>query len=243
MRLLVSVRSAAEARAALEGGADIIDAKEPARGPLGPVTPRVAAAIVAAIPDTVPFSAALGDPASPEAAAAAVAALPVGVRAGGMLVKVGLAGAGSMDRAEAVVGAVLEAASRHPARPGVITVAYADLARVLDPFQAGNIARGSGASGVLLDTWGKTGPGLLDRIGLERLVAWTRGAREVGLLCALAGGLRSRDLATIAAVGCDVVGFRGAACEGGRDGRISSERVRELRREMESARGVAISFK
>src|SRR5947209_8028398 len=33
--LLVSVRSAAEARAALDGGAALIDIKEPARGPLG----------------------------------------------------------------------------------------------------------------------------------------------------------------------------------------------------------------
>ena len=39
MRLLVSVRSAAEARAALSGGADIIDAKEPSLGSLGAVGP------------------------------------------------------------------------------------------------------------------------------------------------------------------------------------------------------------
>ena len=35
MRLLVSVRSAAEVRPALAGGADIIDAKEPSLGSLG----------------------------------------------------------------------------------------------------------------------------------------------------------------------------------------------------------------
>ena len=37
MRLLVSVRSADEVAAAMAGGADIIDAKEPARGSLGAV--------------------------------------------------------------------------------------------------------------------------------------------------------------------------------------------------------------
>ena len=37
MRLLVSVRSEEEARAALAGGAEIIDAKEPSRGALGAV--------------------------------------------------------------------------------------------------------------------------------------------------------------------------------------------------------------
>ena len=45
MRLLVSVRSAAEAVAALDGAAHIIAAKEPARGPLGAVEPAVLAAI------------------------------------------------------------------------------------------------------------------------------------------------------------------------------------------------------
>jgi len=41
MRLLVSVRDASEARAALAGGAGIIDAKEPLNGPLGAVSSDV----------------------------------------------------------------------------------------------------------------------------------------------------------------------------------------------------------
>ena len=35
VRLLVSVRNASEARAAINGGADVIDIKEPDHGPLG----------------------------------------------------------------------------------------------------------------------------------------------------------------------------------------------------------------
>ena len=61
MRLLVSVRSAEEVSAALAGGADIIDAKEPARGSLGRVTPAVLSAIAACTPASVPLSVALGD--------------------------------------------------------------------------------------------------------------------------------------------------------------------------------------
>src|SRR5256885_796921 len=45
MRLLVSVADPSEARAALEGGADVIDAKQPRRGALAPVRPDVLAAI------------------------------------------------------------------------------------------------------------------------------------------------------------------------------------------------------
>ena len=40
MKLLVSVSNADEAFAAVEGGADIIDAKDPSRGALGPVSPE-----------------------------------------------------------------------------------------------------------------------------------------------------------------------------------------------------------
>ena len=61
MQLLVSVRSEAEVAAALAGGADLIDAKEPALGSLGPVGGAELLAIAARVPETVPLSAALGD--------------------------------------------------------------------------------------------------------------------------------------------------------------------------------------
>ncbi|HEY6223210.1 MAG TPA: (5-formylfuran-3-yl)methyl phosphate synthase, partial [Gemmatimonadales bacterium] len=61
MRLLVSVADDDEARTALAAGADIIDAKNPRRGPLGAVTARTLAAIVGAVRPHRPVSAALGD--------------------------------------------------------------------------------------------------------------------------------------------------------------------------------------
>ena len=45
-RLLVSVRSAAEAEAALSGGASVIDVKEPTRGALGRADDAVIADVV-----------------------------------------------------------------------------------------------------------------------------------------------------------------------------------------------------
>jgi (5-formylfuran-3-yl)methyl phosphate synthase len=61
MRLLVSVRSASEVGAALAGGADIIDAKEPRHGSLGAVSRRTLASITAVVPPECPLSIALGD--------------------------------------------------------------------------------------------------------------------------------------------------------------------------------------
>jgi uncharacterized protein (UPF0264 family) len=61
MNLLVSVRSAAEAAAALAGGAGLIDVKEPARGALGRADAAVIAAVVRAVGGRRPVSAALGE--------------------------------------------------------------------------------------------------------------------------------------------------------------------------------------
>lgn len=64
-RLLVSVVSAEEARAALAGGADIIDVKDPRAGALGAPSPRVLAEVVDAVGDAAPVSVALGDSPGP----------------------------------------------------------------------------------------------------------------------------------------------------------------------------------
>src|SRR5207248_4650901 len=60
-KLLVSVRNRAEAEAALAGGADLIDVKEPKRGALGAADARTLAAVVAAVAGRRPVSAALGE--------------------------------------------------------------------------------------------------------------------------------------------------------------------------------------
>ena len=60
-RLLVSVRSAEEAEAALIGGADWIDLKEPSAGPLAAVGVEVAKQVVDCVAGRRPISAALGE--------------------------------------------------------------------------------------------------------------------------------------------------------------------------------------
>ena len=60
-KLLVSVRSADEAQAALDGGASIIDVKEPSLGSLGRASEAAIAAVVNRVARRIPISAALGD--------------------------------------------------------------------------------------------------------------------------------------------------------------------------------------
>jgi uncharacterized protein (UPF0264 family) len=61
VQLLVSVRSAAEAEAALEGGADVIDVKEPSRGSLGRADDDVIAEVVSTVAGRRTVTAAMGE--------------------------------------------------------------------------------------------------------------------------------------------------------------------------------------
>jgi uncharacterized protein (UPF0264 family) len=221
MQLLVSVVDPREARAALAGGADVIDAKDPLRGALGALAPHRLRAICDAVGPHRPVSAALGD--ATQAARigrAAQAAVDVGVT----YVKVGFRGIGSPARVRH-----LAAAAGAPARVRLILVGYADWERADGPRPAVvlEVAAAVGATGVLMDTAFK-GAGLFDLVSRDSVATWVAAARGAGLLAALAGGLEGPDLRTAREAGADIVGVRGAACDGGRTGCVSVARVAAL---------------
>ncbi|WP_288584449.1 (5-formylfuran-3-yl)methyl phosphate synthase, partial [uncultured Methylobacterium sp.] len=74
VRLLVSVRDAAEAALARDGGADLIDGKDPERGALGALPAETVRAIVAVSGDRL-TSAVAGEPRDADEASACLAAL------------------------------------------------------------------------------------------------------------------------------------------------------------------------
>jgi uncharacterized protein (UPF0264 family) len=232
VRLLVSVRGAAEAAAAVAGGADVVDVKNPAEGALGAPTPGVVAAVRAAVPAAIPVSVALGDlPALPGTAALAAAGAAA---AGAGYVKVGLWGPSTPAEAVAVLRAARDALDVAAPRTALVGCAYADAerlpARPLDPRALPAAAREAGADGVLIDTAVKDGRGLLAWLAPEELSAWVAEAHAHGLEAALAGALRAEDLPAVLAAGADVAGVRSAACAGGRrDGPLEAGRVRALR--------------
>jgi uncharacterized protein (UPF0264 family) len=230
MFLLVSVANPADAAAALAGGADLIDAKDPAAGALGAVTPEMLREIQATVAGARPVTAALGDAAyedEVERAAREFAA------AGALFVKVGFAGVGSPARAAALAAAAVRGAGRS----GVVAVAYADagVANNLPPAALLEVAERADARGLLLDTADKRGPGLCalqSPLALARLVA---DAHAAGLFVAMAGKLEAGDLRVVRDTGADIAGVRGAACLGGRTGVTSAEQVRRLRAAMSAA--------
>jgi (5-formylfuran-3-yl)methyl phosphate synthase len=224
MQLLVSVADRSDARAALAGGADVIDAKDPRHGPLGPVTPELLAGICAVVGRARPVSAALGDARDARALAARAARA---ARLEVAFVKVGFAGVASEARARGLAAAARAALGE---RTSLVLVAYADWARVssLRPARVLDVARAAGASGVLLDTASKDTP-LLTLEPPAAIRAWIETAHAACLFAAIAGGLRGGDFVTVAGLGADLVGVRGAACRGGRTGPVSGAYVAALR--------------
>jgi uncharacterized protein (UPF0264 family) len=239
MDLLVSVRSGAEVAPALAGGADVIDAKEPSHGSLGPVSAEVLTAILAQLPGEQALSLALGDFATSDEVLAAFASRQLPARSAPLYVKLGFGGVSTPDRLEAMIATAVAASHRHQASPLVVVVAYADSARAAtaSPDTISRIAAECGAAGVLLDTQVKDGQGLLSWMDLPTLQHWVEWGRGAGLLTALAGGLQLDDIGGVRLANPDVVGVRGAACDGGRNGRINARRVRALRERLGPASG------
>jgi (5-formylfuran-3-yl)methyl phosphate synthase len=222
MQLLVSVSNHIEARAALDGGADIIDAKDPHAGALGAVSLEAFAHIHRVAAPIAPVSAALGDAWDASSIARAVRDF---TEAGATFVKIGFAG---IDDAARVQG--LLAAARQGASARVVAVAYADRQHSDVPFmRLVKAASTTGVMGILIDTCDKQGPGLRRLVDASTLRAWVSTAREAGLFVAAAGKLTIDDLWWVRACGADIAGVRGAACENGRTGQVTTECVRRLR--------------
>jgi uncharacterized protein (UPF0264 family) len=227
MRLLVSVRNAEEARAALAGGAEIIDAKEPSLGALGAVDIGVLREIVEAVNGMRPVSAALGDSGDADRLATAARAA---AEAGATFVKVGFADVRDPGAVRARLARVMEGALLPSSPCAVVAVAYADWDEVggAAPQTVLAGAAAEGAMGVLVDTVRKDGAGLFRCLGRAALGSLVRDARARSLMVALAGRISIEDLSFAYEAGAEIVGVRGAACEHGREGRVRESRVREL---------------
>ncbi|MFL5521017.1 MAG: (5-formylfuran-3-yl)methyl phosphate synthase [Gemmatimonadales bacterium] len=222
MQLLVSVRDAGEAREAMAAGADILDAKEPALGTLAPVSPAALASIAAVLAPGAQLSVALGEPADVDALAVSLAARTDALGGRPTFLKFV-----PPTLAAGTVAAMVATVRRAAPGARVIVASYADR-QTVEAFTAlAHVAADAGADGVLLDTADK-GASLLERWSSRDIEGFVATAHSRGILVALAGSLALEDLPRLAALGADVAGVRGAACEGGRAGRLSAARVTRL---------------
>jgi len=220
-RLLVSVRNAEEARSALVGGAHLIDVKEPARGALGAADAATIRDVMSLVDGQVPVSAALGELADPSSLARCRELPPC------QFAKLGLAGMNTRDDWRQRWA---EALALLPAGVSPVAVAYADAEAAQAPPVEEILETGVrlGCSALLIDTWEKSPGSLVDHIDSLRLTALAMATNSIGLMLVIAGSVQRSHLPQLLRVKPDYVGVRGAACEGGRQGRLVERLVRAL---------------
>lgn len=220
--LLVSVRAAAEVEAALAGGADLIDVKEPGKGPLGPAEHEVVQAVIAAVAGRVPVSAALGEW-SANALTEAVWHLELPLN----YVKWGLAG---YPHTPGWGDDLLTTRRAVPARTEVVCVAYADWqrAKTVPPAEVAKFARRYRYAAFLLDTFGKDGKTLLDFLKPDEVAELVGTLKAGGVKVAVGGGLGLEHLKKLKPAAPDWFAVRGAVCVGGdRTAALDPTRVRK----------------
>ena len=221
---LASVRSCAEARLALAGGADIIDVKEPSAGALGSVDRPTLAGIIRTLQGCRPVSATIGDVSLvPENIVARVTETAA---TGVDIVKIGIF-SGDLD-------ATLDALAPL-ARRGIrlVAVIFADRVPDLDALVPRCAA--AGFAGIMLDTAEKGAGSLTSHLSLAALARFVGLARRHRLLSGLAGSLRLVDIPDVGALGADYLGFRSALTVGGRDRSLDVTALHAVRAALRSA--------
>lgn len=227
--LLASVRTADEARQAADGGADLIDLKEPRSGALGALPLAEIVAIVALLRARRPrvaISATVGDvpDGGPAAVEAWLAQRVAEVAATGVdYVKVGIAPG---PRAPAQ----LDCLARLPGRR--VPVLLAD-----HGVDAALVARACRLDFpvVMLDTADKRRGSLFDCAPEAALADFIAAVRAQGRRAGLAGSLRLDHVPRLRALAPDIAGFRGALCDGDRCGQFDPRRLAALRAALDGA--------
>lgn len=220
--LLVSVRAADEVAAALEGGADIIDVKEPSKGPLGMAEAEVVAAVVQRVKGKVPVSAAMGEW-SPNAITEAHWHLELKLN----YVKWGLAG---YSPSPGWGEDLLDTRRQLPVGMEMVAVAYADWERAksVPPAEVVKFAKRFRFRAFLLDTWGKDGKTLLDFMKPAEIADLVASVKRVGTLASVGGSLKPEHLKQLKDVSPDYYAVRTSVCAAGkRDGVIDAARVKK----------------
>jgi len=233
MRLLVSVVNEEEVTAAVEGGADIIDVKNPREGTLGGNFPHVIRRVRKHTPPALEVSATIGDvPNLP--GTVSLAALGASI-CGVQYIKVGLFGIQNPQDAVFLLQQVCRAAREHDRAIQIIAAAYADADKIkaLHPYHLPAVAIEAGVNGCLLDTALKGDGTLLTKLRDVQLQEFVSHCLKANLLCALAGSLSLKDIPHVCKFGADIIGVRTAVCRGDRvNGQVDRQKVKRLKEEI-----------
>jgi len=235
--LLVSVRNANEAQAAMAGGAQVIDIKEPEHGSLGAAAPEVIASVIRVVDGRTPVTAAAGE--LVDLISSHLHPLPSGLS----YFKIGLSACREIPNwREQWLGTMKALWPTECAPQHTVAVVYADWlrAKAPQPIEVLEAAIETGCPALLVDTWDKSAGGLFDHWPEKKLIRFIESVQANSKLMVLAGSLVGASFSAAARLGPDLLAVRTAACESGRTGTVSQERVASLNRAISSARIVAV---
>ncbi|MDM7934597.1 MAG: (5-formylfuran-3-yl)methyl phosphate synthase [Methanothrix sp.] len=234
MRLLVSPMNIDEARAALDGGADILDVKNPKEGSLGANFPWEIRAVADLARGRVPVSATIGD-LDFKPGTASLAALGAAV-SGAEYIKAGLLGARTEGQAEEMLRGIVRAVKEHDPGKRVVAAGYSDFARAgsIPPLLLPSAAAAAGADLVMIDTAVKDGRSTFDFMSEEELHGFITLGHSLGLEVALAGSIGFQHLEMLKRLDPDIIGVRGIVCGGDRSCTIKAELVRKVKAELQA---------
>jgi uncharacterized protein (UPF0264 family) len=261
--LLVSVRNVEEAEAALAGGADLIDIKEPLHGSLGAASAEVCEAIQLACrrfnerrnrgQQTQGADQPAGFEATPRLSSqrriASTSRIAISVALGELddgiarfsvtllrdfdYAKIGLSHCRARSDWLTQWRSHLQSI---PANVTRVAVVYADWreCNAPDPRDIVRQADNCGCAVILFDTYDKTHGDLLTHFSLSSLTAFSDEIRQRGLRFVLGGSLSAKTIAELAPLKPDFFAVRGAACSGTRTDAIDKHRVRMLSQQINS---------
>ena len=229
MKILVSIRSLEELIPTIDGGADIVDLKNPSEGSLGAAFPWLIKEI-RNVDNDFTLSVAIGD--MPNLPGTAALASSGAAACGADIVKVGLYGPRSFKEGVKLLKSVVKAVKDVDQNILVVGAGYADFKffNGINSLDIPSICNSAGADIAMLDTYSKTGQKLFDFIDSEKLRKFVIKSHENNLLAALAGSLELKDMKEIKKLGADIIGFRGAACSGSdrKNGVVEINRVKKI---------------
>ncbi len=232
MKLLISPINPEEAIAAYEGGADIVDVKNPKEGSLGANFPWVIRSVKESINSKKPISATIGD-FNFKPGTASLAALGAAV-AGADYIKVGLYDVQTEEQALEMLTNITRSVKDYNPDLKVVASGYSDYERInsINPQLLPAIGAKAGVDVVMVDTGIKDGRSTFEFMDEEELTKFTTAIRAVGLESAIAGTLKFEDLPVLKRIQPDIIGVRGMVCGGDRNSCIKAELVDKLKNEM-----------
>jgi hypothetical protein len=239
MEAVIVVMSKEDALEAYRGGARLLSVKNIHEGSLGANVPRILREVRKSLPRRVKVGATLGDYQERMAGTVAQAAVGAIVSGARHHVTAGLYRIGSAEEASLIIRNLGEIKDIYP-KVQMAIGAYADYQKLgsISPEQTLELLKGSKIDTIVLDVQHPEEGHLFDLMKPPALQEFIGRARRYGLQTILLGSLGVEDVETLIELGPDLVGVRGSVCEGGRLGRTSARKVRELLQTIEHHQGL-----